>query len=350
MTTRPAGPAFDPRHLAAQAGLRALIDANWTTQAIAAAVQLKLPEMLADQPQTVDTLARQASCHGPSLVRLLRALTSIGIVLELPDGRFTLTDMGSLLSADVPGSMAAWAELCGTSSWAAWARLRSCVQSGHSVRKQSNGADGFEHLEQDAAAALLFNRAMVSVSGPVAAEVASEVDFAGVQRVVDVGGGWGELLAAVLGAYPDMQGVLFDLAHAIDAAHDRLAVAGVVNRCQLVVGSFFDAVPKGADAYMLKSILHDWNDDRCATILAKCAEAMPPHGHLLIVERLMPEHFAVTAHDQGIARGDLNMLVAQDGRERTLEEYCALLFSAGLRLTETLTLHVGFTVLVAVRA
>jgi hypothetical protein len=164
-----------------------------------------------------------------------------------------------------------------------------------------------------------------------------------------VGGGFGELLIAVLSAHPHMHGLVFDMAHAIDAAHSRLADAGVANRCQLVVGSFFDAVPAGADAYLLKSVLHDWDDDRCVTILTKCAQAMSSSSRLLIVERLMPEHISVSSYDQGIARGDLNMLVAQDGQERTLENYRALLLVAGLRLMEPLTLSVGFTVLTAAK-
>ena len=334
---------------AVRARLRELIDANWTTQAIAVAVQLRLPDMLIDAPRSIETLAGQASCHMPSLLRLLRALTSIGVVKEQSDGCFALTEIGMLLGADVPGSMAAWAELSGTSSWAAWSQLLSCVRSGHSARKQATGADGFEHLQHDADAALLFNRAMVSVSQPVAAALASEVDFAGVAHVVDVGGGRGTLLAAVLRAHPRMQGTLFDMAHAVDAARTHLAEAGVSERCHVVGGDFFEAVPAGADAYLLKTVLHDWNDERCVAILACCARAMPASGRLLVVERLMPARYAVTAQDQGIARGDLNMLVAQNGRERTLDEYRALLANAGLALAGSLTLTVGFSVLRAAK-
>jgi hypothetical protein len=191
---------------------------------------------------------------------------------------------------------------------------------------------------------------MVGLSRPVAASVAAEVDFAGVQRLVDVGGGFGELLAAVLSNHPRMQGVLFDMAHAIARAHPFLAAARVAARCELVAGDFFNMVPAGADAYALKTILHDWDDERCTTILLKCAEAMPPRARLLIIERLMPAHFEDSPHDRGIARGDLNMLVAQDGKERTLEQYRTLLHSAGLRLMESQVLSTAFSVLTAERA
>lgn len=348
MATLPTALALELRPVTPRTRLRALIEASWTTQAIAAAVQLGLPGMLIDGPQSVQALAQQTSCHTPSLLRLLRALASIEIVAQREGGRIELTDTGRLLSADAPGSLAAWAEYCGTSSWAAWGQLRECVQTGRSVRRQS-GAGGFDHLENNAQAALLFNRAMVELSRPVAEAIASEVNFAGVNSVVDVGGGFGELLIAVLCAHPHMRGHLFDMAHAIDAAHSRLADAGVAERCQLVAGSFFDAVPAGADAYLLKSVLHDWDDDRCVTILTKCAQAMSSNSRLLIVERLMPEHMSVSTYDQGIARGDLNMLVAQDGQERTLENYRDLLLVAGLRLMEPLTLSVGFTVLTAAK-
>ena len=330
--------------------LRALIDANWTTQAIAATVRLRLPDLLVEGAQTVEALASQASCHPPSLHRLLRALTSISIVLEREDGRFELTETGRLLGADTPGSMAAWAELCGTSSWVAWGRLDECVRSGTSARKQGSGAGGFDHLAKDDVAALLFNRAMVGLSRPVAASVAAEVDFAGVNRVVDVGGGFGELIAAILSVHPRVNGVLFDMGHAIGRAHDSLAAAGVANRCELVAGDFFEEVPPGADAYLLKSVLHDWDDEQCKAILLNCSKAMPAHARLLIVERLMPEHFEDSPHDRGIARGDLNMLVAQDGKERTLEQYQTLLHAAGLRLKKSLTLSCGFNVIRAKRS
>jgi hypothetical protein len=349
-SVRPIGPGDPHRVDGPRQRLRALIDANWTTQAIAVTVRLRLPDLLAGGGQTVETLASQAACHRSSLHRLLRALVSIGLVSEHQNGSFELTDTGRLLGADEPGSMAAWAELCGTTSWATWGRLYECVRTGQSARKQGNGAGGFEHLVRDDAAALLFNRAMVNLSRPVAASVAAEVDFSGSQRVVDVGGGFGELLAAILAAHPGVKGVLFEMAHAIGRAHDSLGTAGVLDRCELVAGDFFESVPAGADTYLLKSVLHDWNDAQCTAILQVCARDMALNSRLLIIERLMPEHFADSEHDRGVARGDLNMLVAQDGRERTLEQYRTLLHAAGLRLNESVGLSSGFNVLIATYA
>lgn len=331
------------------AQLRWLIDANWTTQAIAVAVLLRLPDMLGGAPRSALALARQAACHPQSLLRLLRALTSIGILAQDDAGDFSLTDMGLLLRPDAPDSLAAWAELCGTTAWAAWGRLRECVRSGESARKQLGGDDGFKHLEQDAEAARLFNRAMTELSRSVAVAVVRDVRFSGAERVVDVGGGLGTLLSAVLAAYPRMRGVLFDMAHAIGPARVHLAEAGVAMRCEWVVGSFFDTVPAGADVYLLKSVLHDWPDEDCATILARCAQAMASHARLLIVERVVPGKLSVSVsvQDQGIARMDLNMLIRQGGQERTLEQYRALVAGAGLRLSACQSVGGGFNVLEA---
>ena len=344
-TPQPETPSPDAR-----TRLLAMINANWTTQAISVMTQLRLPEALSDGPQTTLALAQHASCEPLSLARLLSALTSLDIVSQLEDGRFALTVLGSLLRADAPGSLAAWAELCGTTSWATWGQLAVCVRSGVSVRKRARGADGFGHLEEDREAALLFNRAMAELTQAVASAVVRVVDFAGVKRIVDVGGGFGELLAAVLRAHPLMRGVLFDMAHATQAASVRLREAGVAERCEVVTGSFFEAVPAGADAYLLKSILHDWDDEHCSLILAQCARAMRPQARLLIVERMMPERFSVSAHEQAIARSDLNMLIGPGGCERTHEHYRSLLKVAGLRPTGLLALSGGFSVLDAALA
>ena len=333
-----------------RARVLSLINASWTTQAISAAVQLGLPEGLRDGPQSVLALAKRTSCNAPSLLRLLRALASVGIVVQAEDGRFALTEMGALLSDDARGSLAAWAEFCGTHSWTSWGQLSDCVRSGQSVRKRAGHANGFQHLEQDHETASLFNRAMVSLTRSVAFTVVDTVDFAGTHSIVDVGGGFGELLAVVLRAHPLMRGVLFDMAHATQAASVRLREAGVAERCEVVTGSFFDAVPAGADTYLLKSILHDWDDEPCSLILAQCARAMRPHARLLLIERMLPEHLSVSGHDQAIARSDLNMLIGPGGCERTHEQYCSLLKAAGLRPTDLLALSGGFSVLDAALA
>jgi orsellinic acid C2-O-methyltransferase len=318
--------------------LLSLINANWTTQAISVATQLCLPELLRDGPQSADALACATHCHRPSLTRFLRALTSIGVLTEAADGLFELTSLGGLLRTDVPGSLAAWAEFCGTRSWATWGRLVESVRTGDSIRKLTSGADGFHHIRDDSQGALLFNRAMVDLTQPVAFAIARTVDFSDTRLVVDVGGGYGELIASILSEYPAMRGILFDLAHATAAAGSRLAAVGVESRCTLVTGSFFDGVPGEADAYLLKSVLHNWDDDRAVEILRNCRRAMSPHARLLVIERIAPDFFCDAPRDQDIARSDLNMLVGMGGRERTEMQYRELLNTAGLRITRVLAL------------
>lgn len=328
-----------------RARLLSLINANWTTQAVSVATQLHLPELLRDGPQSACALAHATSSHEPSLTRLLRALTSIDVLTEAADGRFELTSVGALLRTDVPGSLAAWAEFCGTRSWATWGRLVQSVRTGNSFRKQTSGADGFHHLENDADGALLFNRAMVELTQPVAVAVARRLDLSGVSLIVDVGGGYGELIASILSEHPSMRGILFDLAHATATAASHLAAAGVEDRCTVVTGSFFEAVPGGADAYFLKSVLHDWDDDQAVNILRNCREVMAPNAKLFVIERIAPQHFCDSPHDQGIARSDLNMLVGTGGRERTENQYRELLAAAKLQVTHLLALGGPYSVL-----
>jgi hypothetical protein len=331
-----------------RARLLTLINASWTTQAISVATQLGLPELLREGPQTSYALAQATGCHEPSLGRLLRALTTIDVLSLSGGGAFELTSTGALLRPDVTGSLAAWAEFCGTRSWATWGSLIESVRSGHSRRRKTTGADGFHHLEEDAQGALLFNRAMVDLTRPVATDIARSVDWSGIDVIVDVGGGYGELAAAVLAANPSMRGILFDLAHATAAAGSGLAIAGVASRCSLVTGSFFDEVPGHADAYLLKSVLHDWEDDAATAILRTCRRAMAPHAKLFLIERMAPEHFRHSPRDQGIARSDLNMLVSTGGRERTENEYRKLLGIADLRVTRVLQMSDPYHVIESV--
>lgn len=308
------------------------INASWTTQAIAAAVELRIPELLAATPLASEALARAAGCDTKSLRRLLVALASLDLVDHDERGRFVLTKSGALLRADADESLAAWALFNGRHAARTWSRLADCVRSGRSARTNSGGSDDFNHLDTDPEAADLFHRAMTDLTQPIATAFATAVDLGQARRVVDVGGGYGRLIATVLVAYPGVHGVLFDVAHAIAAAAPQLERAGVAGRCELVCGSFFEAVPAGADVYLLKSVLHDWDDERSATILGACRRAMEScaDARLFVIERIAPERFGRTARDRAIARSDLNMLVSLGGRERTEAEYRAMLCRAGL--------------------
>jgi hypothetical protein len=334
---------------AAREYLLDLINASWTTQAIAAAVELRIAELLAACPLDIEALARLAGCHAPSLRRFLHALASLGIVEQGSDGRVALTRTGALLRTEAEDSLASWSLHCGRSSWSNWAGLADSVRTGECARRRAGGTDDFAVYDRDRAAADVFNRAMSNLTKPIADAIVEAIDFNAIDRIVDVGGSHGRLLGTILAAHPGLRGVLFDLGHAISRAGEELVRMGVAERCELVSGSFFESIPAGADLYLLKSVLHDWDDGHCSIILKQCACAMAAEpecaARLLVIERVRPELFAATPRDQAIARSDLNMLVSLGGRERTEREYRALLDAAGLRLVRLIELPAEFSVM-----
>ena len=324
-----------------------LINAGWTTQVIATAVKLGLIDAMASGPASVQALAEAVQAHAPSVDRLLRATASLELCMQNAAGDFSLTPTGSLLRADRADSLCAWAELGGGRIWAQWGRLGESVRTGHSIRKLTLPDDDFSHLDDDVQAAELFNRAMVELTQSVANDAARSVDFSAARRVVDVGGGYGQLLCSILAANPSLHGVLFDMAHATGHLAPHFEAAGVADRCELAAGDFFKAVPQGADVYLLKSILHDWDDERCLVILRNCRRAMQPAARLLIVERIASERVSASPHDQAVARSDLNMMVANGGCERTQAAYLGLLEAADLKLAQVTLLTGPFSVIAA---
>jgi orsellinic acid C2-O-methyltransferase len=343
--------ASDPGGISPTAGdrerLLGLINAGWTTQVIATAVALGLIDAIGAGPANTHVLAEAVRAHAPSVARLLRAMTSLDLCAQNADGDFCLTPAGSLLCADADDSLSAWAELSGGRIWAQWGRLGESVRTGHSIRKLTLADDDFSHLDEDAKAAELFNRAMVELTLSVARDVAQRVDFCAARRVVDVGGGYGQLLCSILAANPLLQGVLFDMAHATGQLASPFESAGVANRCELTTGDFFKTVPHGADVYLLKSILHDWDDERCMVILRNCRRAMLPAARLLIIERIASDRVTASPHDQAVARSDLNMMVANGGCERTQAAYLELLEAADLRLSQVTPLSGPYSVIAA---
>jgi hypothetical protein len=309
-----------------------MINASWTTQAIRAACVLRLPELLNSGARDAQRLAADIDGHAPSLRRLLRALLTLGLCTESAPDRYALTAAGHMLREDHPRSLRAWALLAGGPIWQRWSELDQSVRSGISHRRRHGGDDGFDDLALSPAAAAQFHRAMVAITRPVAVAVAHAIDASDVARVVDVGGGSGELISQVLAAQPALHGVLFDLPHGLEGATAVLEAAGVAARCTRVAGSFFDTMPEGGDLYLLKSVLHNWDDARCVQILRRCRAAMAARGRVLVIERVMAERPGTGTQDRAVARSDLNMLVALSGRERTAAEFDALFGAADLQL------------------
>jgi hypothetical protein len=312
--------------------LARLVDGFRVSQTIYAGVELGIPDLLANGERTADDLAEASGADPATLYRLLRALASLGVLHEADGHRFSLTELGQPLRADVPGSIRGWVRLSGRDYlWRSWGNLTNAVRAGENSFRALYGTDVWawrvDHPEESA----LFDEAMRAATGSATAAILAAYDFGRFGTIVDVAGGSGTLLAAILAAHPQVRGVLFDQQHVVSGAAPVLEAAGVLDRCEIVAGSFFTSVPEGADAYVLKWIIHDWEDEECVAILRTCREAMGPEAVVLVIERdLGPPN-----ENPAAKISDLNMLVMPGGRERTREEYAALFEQAGLRYVST---------------
>ncbi|HEY9332834.1 MAG TPA: methyltransferase [Kribbella sp.] len=299
-----------------------LIGGYQVSQAISVAARLGISDVLATSPQTLSELAQSTGADVPSLGRLMRALTALGLYTD-DSGTFANTELGAALRVDAPRSVAGWARFIGTGSyWQTQAALEQSVRSGETAFSIVHGEPVWEYRarhpeEQDA-----FDAAMTSMADAVTEAVVAAYDFGRYGTVVDVGGGHGRLLLGILERYPAVKGVLFDQPEVVaGASTDRFQVAG---------GDFFDSVPAG-DALVLKSVIHDWADAESIAILRNCREALPSDGRVLLVEQLLDR----SPDPVRTAFSDLNMLIMTGGRERTTDEYAALLAAAGLDLVGT---------------
>jgi orsellinic acid C2-O-methyltransferase len=313
--------------------LQQLIFGFFPSAVLSVAARLRIPDLVADGARSSEELAEATSTHAPSLYRLLRALAYLGILEETEPRRFGLTDLGELLRSDVPDSM--WATtllFCGEGVWRSWGDLMAGVQTGKPSFDRGIGLDPFAEFAENPEASKHFNLAMSEGTRQEAPGIVASYDFSRFRALVDVGGGDGTLLAAILAATPGLQGVLFDTAPGLAEARDRLGAAGVEDRCEVVDGDFFESVPEGADAYIMKSVIHDWDDERCVTILENCRRAMKAGGKVLIVEPVLPPVVKPSFARLGVVMSDLNMLLNTGGRERTEDEFAALLRTAGLEL------------------
>ncbi len=308
--------------------LRRLVNGFQVTQAIHVAAVLGIADLLADGPRTSDDLAAAAGVHPGALYRLLRALAGAGVFREEADRSFALTELGACLRADAPESVGAWAAFVGEPyQWQAWGALLHSVRTGENAFRHVHGTDSWTYRARHPELSASFDRAMTDLSRQVSAAVLAVYDFGRFARIVDVGGGNGAFLAAILARYPMVHGVLFDQPHVVSGAGSILAAAGVADRCKIAGGSFFEAVPEGGDAYILKAILHDWEDAPSVQILRTCRQAMVDGTSLLIVERELGE----PNQSPDAKFSDLNMLVGPMGQERTPDEYAALFAAAGFR-------------------
>jgi hypothetical protein len=298
-----------------------------TAQSIYAAAKLGIADLLADGPLTAEELARLAGVDASSLYRLLRALASLGVFTETAPATFALTSTAERLKTDVPDSLRALAIFTGEIGARCWGELMHSLRTGEPTVESVLGMPIFEYFEAHPDDAAVFDRSQAQGGLALHAAVATSCDFDAIDTIVDLGGGNGSLVAAILKRHPDIRAVIFDLPHVIERAR-AAAQPSSSTRCEYVGGSFFDSVPPGADAYLLSRALHDWDDDDAVTILTNCRRAMRGDARLLVIERLVPP--GNEPHDSKFM--DLNMLVMTGGRERTEHEYRALFERSGLRL------------------
>lgn len=300
--------------------------AYWVSQAIYVAAKLGIADLLTNGPQSAATLAAATRSDGRSLFRVLRALSSVGVLSQAGKDQFALSRLAEPLRSDVPGSLREIVITIGEIHYQACGELLHSVRTGSPAFNQVFGAGLFDYLQQNADASDTFDRGMTNLSSLLAHAVLLAYDFSGISSIIDVGGGEGELLRRIVALNPEMTGVVFDLPNAIQSmkgpSSDRA-------RCSYVAGNFFESVPEGADAYLLCGVVHDWDDDRAVTVLRKCRKAMASNGRLLIVDMIVPE----TASPSFSKLLDLNMMVMTGGRERTKGEFHALLDAADYRLT-----------------
>jgi SAM-dependent methyltransferase len=303
-----------------------LIRGYWTTQAIFVVAELRIADLLLDGPKHPDELGKEAGVQGDMLYRVLRALASIGIFAEDADGRFSLTPLAETLCGD--SGQRAYARLHGQELYQSWARLLDAVRTGDAGFVEAFGMPAFEYFAKNPERGAVFDKAMTGHHGAEADPMLDAYDFSGFKDLVDVGGGNGSLLTAILNRHLSVRGVLFDLPRVVDRARAAIENAGLSERCRLAGGSFLESVPSGADAYLLRHVVHDWRDEDAAIILRNCRNVMKPGGKVLVVEIVVP-----AGNDPSFAKWMDLMMVTYGGKERSEKQYRTLFAQAGLRVS-----------------
>jgi hypothetical protein len=311
-----------------------LLTGKWLTQLVGAVARLGIPDQLAiAQPQTAEQLAASVGAHPGAMRRVMRALAMVGVFAEAEGGRYILTPISERLRSNTPDSMRdLFLLVTQDSHWLTWGHLVDAIRTGQPQPQAVFGMPLFDYYSTHASEADEFGRAMQNLSAMVTHGTLANYDFSHATLIVDVGGGNGSFVRAILQHHPRPRGIIVDLPYMEAQAHESIRVDALTDRCGFESGDFFRQVPSGGDIYLLKMILHDWNDEDCVRVLRSCHAAIAPLGRLVVVEILVPEDNA-----PGFAQlGDINMLVVAGGQERTQSEYSALFDRAGFRLTRVI--------------
>jgi len=310
-----------------------LIQSHRITAVIYVAAQLGIADRLSDGPKSLDDLADATGANRVALARLLTALRTIGICVPGGGDQYALTETGATLAGDAQSSCKAWAIFEGQMLSKSWNGLLETVMSGKTAARLQGLDNSFDLMARVPENVRIFNAAMTGLTRLVTADVLAAYDFSRISHLLDVGGGSGELIGAILGCYPQMRGTVFDLARCADTATAHLAQLGLADRAAFLAGDFFASVPAIADGVILKSVIHDWDAERSCVILQNCRQALPGNGSLLLVERIMPDIPDTNELHRSHAMSDLNMLRGPGGRERTEAQYRDLLGKTGFHVT-----------------
>ncbi|GHE08126.1 methyltransferase [Streptomyces alanosinicus] len=328
--------------------VRALLYAPLVSRALCSVAELGIPDALSAGPRTVRELARDTGAHEPALHQVLTALTAFEVFELLPDGRFGLARLGTALTAGAPGSALPSALMAQALSSRAWQGIPDTVRTGTPAFDKEFGASFFTALDRRPDLRDLFDATQARDVELESAAILRAHDFSAAGTLVDVGGGDGALLCHLLQAHPDLRGILLDRPAAAAAALARFTAAGFGDRAEARSGDFFSAVPGGGDVYLLREVLHDWDDDQCVAVLAACRRAMPAHARLVVIELAADDRPGTDAAARMTALMSLYMLSVLPGRERAPREFEALLQRAGLRLASVRRLTGQKALLVAV--
>jgi hypothetical protein len=330
--------------------LRSMMTGYKLSKALYVVAKLRLADLIAGGATDVEMLSRETHTDTESLRRLLRFVAAAGVFAERSPSEFHLSPLGELLVSDGAGSDWAWILKEGELWWESWDRLLDTITTGTPGFDLVHGKGLFDYLEESASTEVAARTLAALSSAGSDAEVRTILaayDFDGSSTVVDVGGGNGVLLFALLRQHPHVRGVLFDLPYVIARAAQASAAAGLSERCQTVGGSFFESIPAHGDLYVLRSVLHDWNDARALDILHQCRRAISVAARLLIVEVLRSEDAATDAERFSAAQRDVNLMVMTSGRKRTVDEHRTLLEAAGFALARVIPTAGRFVILEA---
>jgi hypothetical protein len=321
------------------------------TEVVALMAKLDLADAIGDGVADIDDLAGACHIAADRLHRLLRALTSLGMCTEPAPGKFALTETGALLRKDSPGSMYDFTRFhTAAETTRPWAGLDHSLRTGRPAFDEQFGSPLYEYFGANPDLSARFGAAMGEESRAAAEAIAEHYDFSAYRTVTDIGGGDGTLITAILRRNPDLRGMVFDTPEGMASTRDRLSDAGLAGRCAIVTGDFFTAVPPGADLFLIKSTIHNWDDEHAVRILRSCRTALGDDGKLLIIEVLLPELVQPDPAGLNPYIKDLQMLVLLGGKERTHADFDRLCARAGLAIGAVTALppHVGLSVLEAV--